>query len=122
MPSILCTRRLFLNSGRPWLSPIAEHHKLLRLLQPSQKIAPRLAFHAYGSIFMVGSSGQYASECSRSQLALMMLKAYWSGLKSLPEMWRSHRKIRRFARLTNRDFADLIRRHRISLRALTLGT
>ena len=84
--------------------------------------ALRLAFHAYGSIFMVGSSGQYASECSRTQLALMMLKAYWSGLKSLPEMWRSRRKIRRFARLTNRDFADLIRRHRISLRALTLGT
>ena len=84
--------------------------------------ALRLAFHAYGSIFMVGSSGQYAWECSRTQLALMMLKAYWSGLKSLPEMWRSRRKIRRFARLTNRDFADLIRRHRISLRALTLGT
>jgi hypothetical protein len=82
----------------------------------------RLAFHAYGSIFMVGSSGQYAAECSRSQLALMMLKAYWSGLKSFPQMWRARRKIRRFARLTNHDFVELIRRHRISLRALTLGT
>jgi GT2 family glycosyltransferase len=82
----------------------------------------RLAFHAYGSIFMVGSSGQYAAECSRTQLALMMLKAYWSAVKSFPEMVRSRRKIRQFARLTNRDFAELIRRHRISLRALTLGT
>ena len=82
----------------------------------------RLAYHAYGSIFMVGSSGQYAAECSRSKLALMMLKAYWSGLKLFPEMWRSRRKIRRFARLTDRDFAELLRRHRISLRALTLGT
>ena len=82
----------------------------------------RLAYHAYGSIFMIGSSGQYAAECSHSRLALMILKAYWSGLKLFPEMWRSRRKIRRFARLTDRDFAELLRRHRISLRALTLGT
>ncbi|HYR90741.1 MAG TPA: glycosyltransferase family 2 protein [Terriglobia bacterium] len=82
----------------------------------------RFAYHAYGSLFLVGSSGQYAAECSRTQLALMILKAYWSGLKSLPEMWRSRRKIRRFARLSNRDFTDLIRKHRITLRALTLGT
>ena len=82
----------------------------------------RLAYHAYGSIFMVGSSGQYAAECSRSKLALMMLKAYWSGLKSFPRMWRSRRKIRRFAKLSDRDLAHLIRRHRISLRTLTLGT
>jgi GT2 family glycosyltransferase len=84
--------------------------------------ALRLAFHAYGSIFMIGSSGQFAAECSRTQLAVMMVKAYWSGLKSFPRMWRSRRKIRRYARLSNRDFAELIRRHRISLRALTLGT
>ncbi|PYS11069.1 MAG: glycosyltransferase family 2 protein [Acidobacteria bacterium] len=82
----------------------------------------RLAYQAYGSIFMIGSSGQYAAGCSHSRLALMMLKAYWSGLKLFPEMWRSRRKIRRFARLTDRDFAELLRRHRISLRALTLGT
>ena len=84
--------------------------------------AARLVYHAYGSLFMVGSSGQYAAECSRGKLVLMVLKAYWSGLKFFPEMWRSRRKIRRFARLTNRDFSELIRRHRITLRALTLGT
>lgn len=93
----------------------------LLLLSPFYT-ALRLAYHAYGSIFMVGSSGQYAAECSRTQLLLMILKAYWSGLKSLPEMLRSRRKIRRFARLTPRDFRALILRHRITLRALTLGT
>jgi GT2 family glycosyltransferase len=82
----------------------------------------RFAYHAYGSMFMVGSSGQYAAECSRSRLLLMIMKAYWSGLKYFPEMWRARRKIRRFARVSNRDFARLIRRHRITLRALTLGT
>ncbi|MBI4474355.1 MAG: glycosyltransferase family 2 protein, partial [Acidobacteria bacterium] len=82
----------------------------------------RFAFHAYGSLFMVGSSGQYAAECSRTQLALMILKAYWSGLKHLPTMWESRRKIRRFARMTPQDFTSLIKKHRITLRALTLGT
>jgi len=84
--------------------------------------ALRFAFHAYGSLFIVGSSGQYAAECSRTQLALMILKAYWSGLRHLPVMWQSRRKIRQFARISPRDFTSLIRKHRITLRALTLGT
>jgi GT2 family glycosyltransferase len=82
----------------------------------------RFAFHAYGSIFMVGSSGQYAAECSRSQLALMIVKAYWSGFKHLPQMWRSRRLIQRSAKLTSSTFTSLLLKHRIKLRALTLGT
>lgn len=84
--------------------------------------AVRFAYHAYGALFRVGSSGQYAAECSRAQLAVMILKAYWSGLRHLPQMWRSRRKIRKFVRITDRDFAALIRKHRIRLRSLTLGT
>ena len=84
--------------------------------------ALRFAYHAYGSLFKIGSSGQYAAECSRLTLFVMILRAYWSGLKFFPDMWRSRRRIRRFARLTNREFAALIRKHRITLRALTLGT
>ncbi len=82
----------------------------------------RFAFHAYGSIFMIGSSGQFAAGCSRSRLVLMMAKAYWCGFKHLPAMWRSRRKIRRFARMTGQDFTTLLLKHRITLRALTLGT
>jgi len=113
-------KAFLIERNRIWV--MVKTFPLSRLLVSPFFTALRLAFHAYGSLFMVGSSGQYAAECSRGQLVLMMLKAYWSGLKSFPEMWRSRRKIRQFARLTDRDFAELIRRHRISLRALTLGT
>ena len=82
----------------------------------------RFLFHAYGAIFMVGSSGRYAADGSRGGLFTAILKAYWSGLKHMPAMWRSRRKIRRFIRLSNRDFISLLWRHRITLRALTLGT
>jgi GT2 family glycosyltransferase len=84
--------------------------------------ALRFAFHAYGALFNVGSSGKYAEGSSRGRLALMMVKAYWSGFKHLPEMLRSRRKIRLFARLSNHDFTALLLRHRITLRALTLGS
>jgi GT2 family glycosyltransferase len=93
----------------------------LLLLSPFFTVL-RFAYHAYGSLFLVGSSGRFAEHSSRVELATMILKAYWSGLKHLPQMWRSRRKIRQFARLTDRDFAALIRKHRITLRALTLGT
>jgi GT2 family glycosyltransferase len=80
----------------------------------------RFAFHAYGALFMVGSSGQYAAGSSRLRLLLMMLKAYGSGVTHMPQMWQSRQKIRRFARLSNGDFTRLLFKHRITVRALTL--
>jgi GT2 family glycosyltransferase len=82
----------------------------------------RLLFHAYGALFAVGSSGRYASDASRLGLVTAILKAYWSGLKHLPEMWHSRRKVRRFVRVSDMAFLALLWRHRITLRALTLGT
>lgn len=82
----------------------------------------RFAFHAYGSLLGVGSSGRFAFECSRSQLALMILKAYWSALKSMPSMWRSRLAIRRYSRLRAVEFTALLWKHRITTRALTLGS
>ena len=82
----------------------------------------RFIFHAYGALFNVGSSGQYAVGGSRFGLMTAILKAYWSAFKYGPTMWRSRRKIRRFARLSTGEFIGLLWRHRISLRALTLGT
>jgi GT2 family glycosyltransferase len=83
--------------------------------------ALRFAFHAYGAIFMVGSSGDFAAGLSRSALVMAILRAYWSGLTHLPNMLRSRRTIRRAARLNNRAFLSLLWKHRIGLRALTLG-
>jgi hypothetical protein len=71
---------------------------------------------------MVGSSGQYAADSSRGRLVVMMLKAYWSALKHLPEMWESRRRVREFARISSTDFSALIKKHRITLKALTLGS
>jgi GT2 family glycosyltransferase len=84
--------------------------------------AIRLAFHAYGAIFMVGSSGEFAADTSRGALVLAILRAYWSGFKHFPEMWRARRIIRRKKRLTDRALLSLLWKHRIRLRALTLGS
>jgi GT2 family glycosyltransferase len=82
----------------------------------------RFAFHAYGAVFMVGSSGQFAAETSRGALATAIFKAYWSGLKHVPAMWRARRKVRRQKRLSDFAFVRLLWKHRIKLRALTLGS
>ena len=84
--------------------------------------AARFAFHAYGALFAVGSSGRFAASISRTGLAAAIVKAYLSALKRLPRMWRARRTIRRSARLTDRVFIALLWKRRIALRALTLGT
>lgn len=82
----------------------------------------RFAFHAYGAVFRIGSSGQFAADTSRGALVIAILKAYWSGLKHLPLMWQARRKIRRQKRLSDLAFIALLWKHRIKLRALTLGS
>ena len=81
----------------------------------------RFAFHAYGSLFGVGSSGRFAAR-SRTQLVLAILKAYWSAVKSLPAMWSSRRAIGRSSHLSAWQFTALLWKNRISTRSLTLGT
>jgi GT2 family glycosyltransferase len=83
--------------------------------------ALRFAFHAYGALFLVGSSGQFAAGASRRALLLAILRAYVSGLKHLPHMWRSRRRIRRLREISDTDFISLLWKHRITLRALTLA-
>lgn len=93
----------------------------LLLLSPAFTLL-RFAFHAYGALFMVGSSGQYAADSSRVQLALTILKAYASGLRHMPEMLVKRGGIQRSAKVTRQAFTALLLKHRIKLRALTLGT
>jgi hypothetical protein len=81
----------------------------------------RFAFHAYGALFLVGSSGEFAARLSRSQLAFAMLRAYWSAAKHMPQMWRLRSKVRRSPRLSDSDFLALLLRHRIGVRNLTLA-
>ncbi len=93
----------------------------LLLLSPAFTML-RFFFHAYGALFSLGSSGRFATGSSRMTLALMIVKAQWSGVRQVVPMLRSRREIRRFARLGGGEFARLLWKHRVSVRALTLGT
>lgn len=84
--------------------------------------AVRLAFHAYGAVTGTGSSGEFAQGVSRGALALAMLRAYWSALKGFGAMWAARREVRKFRKLGTADFIRLVWKHRISVRALTLGS
>ncbi|HEX4997202.1 MAG TPA: glycosyltransferase family 2 protein [Terriglobia bacterium] len=82
----------------------------------------RFAFHAYGAIFSVGSSGRFAASASRFGLAAAIVRAYASAITHMPSMWRARIKVRQAIRLNDRAFVALLWKQRITLRALTLGT
>jgi GT2 family glycosyltransferase len=81
----------------------------------------RVGFHAFGAAFGIGSSGEFARQISRRALALAMLRAYLSAVRNLPAMWQSRRTVRRATKLSDGAFLRLLWKHRIRLRALTLG-
>lgn len=111
-------KAFLIERNRVWVA-IKTFPLALLLLSPIFTLV-RVAFHCYGAIFGVGSSGEFSRQCSGPRLALTMLKAWGSAIRGAPEMWRSRRGIRRFKRLSDRRMMALLWRHRISARALTL--
>jgi hypothetical protein len=83
--------------------------------------AIRFAFHAYGALGGVGSSGRFASGATRSSLVYAVIRAYWSGLAGIGPILEARKSVRSFQKVSNTDFLRLLRKHRIRLRDLTLG-
>jgi len=81
----------------------------------------RFIYHAYGALFLVGSSGRFAAGSSRLLLAGAIVRSYWSGFKHLPLMWRSRREIGRISKVSGSDFIALLWKHRIAVREVTLA-
>lgn len=76
----------------------------------------RYLFQTFSVFTGKGSAGKF--EGSRLELAGTLLKAYGAALRGLPKMLGKRKAVQAARRITDREFADLLRRYRISVAEL----
>lgn len=69
-----------------------------------------------------GEISQFPSWSAKLRAGLTILRADWAALRWIPRMWRKRRALEPIRRLTPREVEQLLRRHTISLRALSEQT
>ncbi len=80
----------------------------------------RFIFQAYGAIGKKGAAGKFVDEYSRRMLLGLMMKAYISAIKHLPEMWKKRKQIKKISKVSNKDFATWLKIYGIGVRELSL--
>jgi GT2 family glycosyltransferase len=80
----------------------------------------RLFWQGWGALTRRGRAGAMAAECSKVEMAKILLQAYWEALLGLPKMWRKRRVIMRSGRLSMGQFRDIFRRFGIGAKDIAL--
>jgi GT2 family glycosyltransferase len=80
----------------------------------------RLVFHLVGAISGRGASGKFAEQQSVISAPLILLRAWWAALLSLPQIVRRRISSRPVRRIGRREFYRLLCKYRISAREVAL--
>ncbi len=109
-------RIVLVERNRLWLAAKLFPWRLL-VLNPFYS-AIRLGANLLAALGGVGEAGQFARHEGVGVLLKCTIRAYIEALAGLPRIFRKRREIRRWRRLSNREFLNLLRRYRISAREL----
>ncbi len=91
----------------------------LLLLNPYWSLR-RFAWHAYAVLRRQGAADRFIAAHGGVRLPLVLIRSYLGVARVLPEALRQRRKIQRTKRLSNSEVWQLLRRHQIDLRELTM--
>lgn len=104
--------------NRVWLAVKVFPLRIL-LMSPIYTLQ-RFIWQAYAALSGAGSAGQFVQSHSRTALLGILFKAYASALRGLPAILKKRRAVLRNRKLSNRDFIELLLRHRASARDLAM--
>jgi GT2 family glycosyltransferase len=80
----------------------------------------RFAFQAYGALSQQGAAGKFAKNYSPLRLIWILLKAYGSGFRSLPKMWKKRRILKGLRKVSYGEMFSWFERFGISAREISL--
>jgi len=80
----------------------------------------RYLFQTYDALLGSGASSKFVSNESKLTVISVLLKAYWSAFKGMPEMLKKRRKISKQKKVSNRQIKKWYRDFRLSVREIAL--
>ena len=80
----------------------------------------RFALQAYGALTYRGAAGKFAKNYSPLRLMGILLKAYGSGVRFLPRMWKKRKKLRPLKKVSYGEVISWFRRFGIRASEISL--
>ncbi len=80
----------------------------------------RFAFQAYGALTHRGAAGKFTQIYSPWHLIVILFKAYGSGLRGLPRMWKKRRMLKPLRRVSFGEILSWFRQFGISAKEISL--
>jgi GT2 family glycosyltransferase len=80
----------------------------------------RYIIQVYGLLSGQGSVARFAEKAGAGQMMRIVLRSYWAAFMALPDTLKKRRRIWRSRCLGNKEYRDILRRHRITARELML--
>ena len=80
----------------------------------------RFAFQAYGALTHRGAAGRFTEIYSPLELIVILLKAYGSGIRLLPRMWKKRRMLRPLRKVSYGEIFSWFKRFGISAKEISL--
>lgn len=80
----------------------------------------RFAFQAYGALTHRGAAGKFTQMHSPWHLIGILFKAYGSGFRGIPKMWKKRRRLNRLRKVSFGEIFSWFKRFGISVREISL--
>ena len=80
----------------------------------------RFAFQAFGALTHRGAAGRFTEIYSPLELIIILLKAYGSGIRLLPRMWKKRRMLRPLRKVSYGEIFSWFKRFGISAKEISL--
>jgi GT2 family glycosyltransferase len=80
----------------------------------------RFAFQAFGALSHKGAAGQFTKIYSPGSLIWILVKAYASGFRYLPRMWKKRKKLKQLRKVTYGEIFHWFKRFGISAKEIAL--
>jgi GT2 family glycosyltransferase len=111
-------KAFLIERNRIWV--LLKYYPVALILASPYYTLKRLVIHLYGAVFGKGASGKFTQEHSLLLAAGILLKAWFSALRSLPRIIRQRRSFARLRRIGRSEIYRLFRTFRISAREVAL--
>ena len=116
--NILRFKAFYVERNRFWIT--IKYFPLSLLLLASFFTIWRFAFQAYGALSHRGAAGKFTQMHSPWRLIGILFKAYGSGLRGLPKMWKKRRRLRRLRKVSFGEIFSWFKRFGISAKEISL--
>jgi len=80
----------------------------------------RFAFQAYGALTHRGAAGRFTKHYSPWRLLWVLFKAYGSGLRGLPNMWKKRKRLKKMRKASYGEILSWFKRFGISAKEISL--